>query len=270
MSSWTNRSSYRAAARSGPPTTSAWWRRCGSFPKRPRRRGRSFPNVGCVRRGLCYTIPPCNVVAMRVTRAAFEAKSGGDSMAFTCVDCRQTLTDDEARFNVIRCNSCAGSVPNPTSTAPPVSDEAQPGDGITLSEEERDELFGTAFVSPWWIARAPWPVRLLLFVATLPGIILALVTYLLSPFGWLVNVLTGHRFNSSWGLMVVLNFRTVILMIVPTWLFTFLWQPLVVTYAIWILVYLILRQFNGAADHERRLHKAMEAEEKLLERLRRS
>ena len=83
-----------------------------------------------------------------------------------------------------------------THPAAPLHDEASlETEDEQLTQAQRDELLGTAFVSPWWIVGAPGPIRLLLTLATLPGIVLGLVMFLLTPFGWLVNVLTGHRLD---------------------------------------------------------------------------
>src|SRR3990172_7586489 len=55
-----------------------------------------------------------------------------------------------------------------------------------------------------WVARAPAPLRILLWLTTfLPSIIHSLVIWPLIPLAWLVNIVTGHRYNRIWGLRVV-------------------------------------------------------------------
>ena len=205
-------------------------------------------------------------------------------MAIQCVDCGRGLSDTEATFNVTRCDFCtkrqAGDFAErvsqddkdegrSTGTVTPEEnrDELLRTAAEPMTKEERDDLLGTAFVSPWWISSAPSAVQAFLSLVTLPGIMLGLLMYLLAPVAWLANILTGHRLNSTWGVLLIRVLRPPILLIVPTWLLSVLWPPLALPMFIWMLVYLILRQFNGAADHERRLFKLMEAEEKLLDRL---
>jgi hypothetical protein len=141
---------------------------------------------------------------------------------------------------------------------------------MTVSDEHRDvlyEVFGTAYVPPTWLARAPTLMRALLTLVTLPGIVLVLVMYLLTPTFWLTNVLTRHRYNSTWGVRVVRVARTPILVVGFPWLLCLLSSTLALAMFVWMLVYLVLRQFNGAADQERRLLKSMEEMDRLERRM---
>lgn len=123
-------------------------------------------------------------------------------------------------------------------------------------------LWRPALEPPMWLAMAPAEVRTLLTLITLIGLVHAFVTLLLVPFGWLVNLVTRRRFNSIWGFRVVRATRTPILVAGFPWLLSFL-SPAVAWVAFgWMLVYLVLRLFNGSADQERRALVGMEGSEK--------
>ena len=107
-----------------------------------------------------------------------------------------------------------------------------------------------------WVARAPAPLRILLWLTTfLPSIIHSLVIWPLIPLAWLVNIVTGHRYNRIWGLRVVRVTRAPILLIGVPWLLSFFSSTVGWVMLGWLLVYLVLRQFNGVALYEEIAYK---------------
>lgn len=119
-----------------------------------------------------------------------------------------------------------------------------------------------------WLAKAPAALRIALALTTAPmSLIHGLVLYPLSPVVWPLNIVTGHRYNSTWGLKVVRTIRAPILLIVPLWLLSHFVSAGGWVMFGWMVVYLVLRQFNGAARFEMKVAGDMEEAERLQQRL---
>ncbi len=129
-------------------------------------------------------------------------------------------------------------------------------------------LWRPALTQPMWLAKAPAEVRTLLTLVSSPCLVHVLVSLLLAPLGWLVNLVTGRWYCSTWGFRVVRVTRIPILLAGFPWLLS-LFSPTVAWVAFcWMLVYLVLRVINGSALQESEALGAMENNERMEQSLR--
>ncbi len=118
-----------------------------------------------------------------------------------------------------------------------------------------------------WVARAPASLRILVWLTpSLPSIIHSVITFALVPLAWLVNIVTGHRYNRIWGLRIVRVARGPILLIGVPWLLSFFSSTVGWVMLGWLLVYLVLRQFNGVAVYEEIVYKRQWMAEEIARR----
>lgn len=96
-------------------------------------------------------------------------------------------------------------------------------------------------------------IRLILFfLVTVPSLIYGISPYLLIPVGWLIRLFIGRPVFSCTTGIIVLKLSTIfLLLIVPTVLYLYVWEPLGWIFFIWMGLYLLIRIYSGVHEKEK-------------------
>jgi len=93
---------------------------------------------------------------------------------------------------------------------------------------------------------------ILFFLITVPSLIYGITPHLLLPVGWIIRLFIGRPVLSYTTGVIVLKLSTIfLLLIVPTVLYLYIWEPLGWAFFIWIGLYLLSRIFSGEHEKER-------------------
>jgi len=94
-------------------------------------------------------------------------------------------------------------------------------------------------------------VLLLLFpFVTVPSIIYGLSAYLLLPLAFILSIFTGRPSPLRASSISVWLVPIFLVVVVPVGLY-FLWWPLAIIFAAWMLLYLVGRRFSGVSERQR-------------------
>jgi len=97
------------------------------------------------------------------------------------------------------------------------------------------------------------PLPFLLTLVSLPGIFYIPMNLVLTIGGGLLDMLVGYRLGPIGGFRLLQRVRPLVLLGGGTYLFTLWSMTAAQVYVVWMLIYMVFRQFNGAADQERRI-----------------
>lgn len=93
---------------------------------------------------------------------------------------------------------------------------------------------------------------ILFFLVTLPSLIYGIFPWFLIPVGWLIRLFIGRPILSYKAGVIALKLSTIILLVVvPTILYLYLWAPLSWIFFAWMVLYLVIRIYSGEHEKER-------------------
>jgi len=88
-------------------------------------------------------------------------------------------------------------------------------------------------------------VTLGFFLRTLPSIVYGITPYFLLPLGWLIRFFVGRPILSYKAGIIALKLSTVVLLVVvPSVLYIYVWKPLGWAFFAWMGLYLIIRLYS--------------------------
>jgi hypothetical protein len=93
---------------------------------------------------------------------------------------------------------------------------------------------------------------ILFFLVSLPSLIYGIFPWFLIPLGWLIRLFIGRPILSYKAGVIALKLSTIILLVVvPTILYLYLWEPLGWIFFSWMALYLVIRIYSGVHEKER-------------------
>jgi len=112
---------------------------------------------------------------------------------------------------------------------------------------------------------------LLFFLVTVPSLIYGISSFILTPVGWLIRLFIGRPIFSYKAGVIALKMSTVfLLIIVPTILYFYVWEPLGWIFFSWIALYFLIRIYSGVHERERTIINAWKEFDVFINKYRRT